>query len=412
MAKQIKRLAPVFFAIMFLLSAMFYTPTQAATNEVNIYLFGQDTCTHCQAEKEFLEGYLEANESVNLVYYDVLLSEEALDLFTQVGQAMDISTNSTPVTIIGQQVLYGYYEGSTDVEISDIVSYYQENPLNYRDIVGELLGTSVVNPDIEDGYSNKTFVLPFIGEIDAQKVSLPLVAIVLGTLDGFNPCAMWALLFLMSMLFNMEDKRKIWILGITFLLTSAVTYAMFMVAWLNLTSYLYSYKFIQIGIAVVALIGGLINLRQFLKERKEEDGCEVIDEKQRKKMFHRVLKITSQQKFILAILGTMVLAFSVNLFELLCSAGLPMVFTQILSINDVSWQMNAFYIFLYMVFYLIDDLIVFAIGMATMKMTGFSTKYSKWSKLIGGIVMILIGLIMFFKPGWLRLNFSFFLPWL
>lgn len=402
---------PLFFAIMTMFFALFSTPVKAeSVIQVDIYLFGQSTCLHCRAEKEFLDEYTAENTSVIYHYFDILESEENAVLLEQIGAALNIPISSTPLTVIGSQYVSGFIEGTTDDEIMRIVSFYQSNPTRYRSIVGELIGDQAIGVIDDDGYQNTTFTIPLLGQIEAKDVSLPLLAIVMGTLDGFNPCAMWALLFLMSMLFNLEDKRKVWILGLTFLIASAVMYFSFMVAWLKMATYLSSYRLIQWLIAGVAFIGGIVNLRKYSQKRNEEEGCEVIDDKQRKKMFRRVLKITNQKVFLLAILGTVILAFSVNLFELLCSAGFPMIFTQILSMNQLSGFENLLYMLLYMLFYLIDDIIVFGIGMWTMKLTGFSTKYSKWSHLIGGMLMILIAVLMIFKPEWLRLSFSLIIP--
>ena len=101
----------------------------------------------------------------------------------------------------------------------------------------------------------------------------------------------------------------------------------------------------------------------------------------------------------------MVLAISVNIVELACSAGLPVMFIEILSLNNLSQFEELVYIFIYMLFFLLDDLIVFFIAMTTMQVTGFSTKYGKLSKLVGGILLLFVGLLLIFKPEWLMFNF-------
>jgi hypothetical protein len=245
--------------------------------------------------------------------------------------------------------------------------------------------------------------IPFIGKTDTKTLSLPILAIVIGTIDGFNPCAMWVLLFLISALIGMKDKKRMWILGSTFLITSALIYLAFMLAWLNLAIFIGAIWWVKLLITLVALIGGFINIRAFI--RTKEDGCEVVDEKKRKKIFAKVKAFTGEKKFILAILGVMTLAVSVNFVELLCSAGLPVIFTNILAVNHLSIIQYAFYIFIYLVFFLLDELIVFFIAMTTLQLKGISNKFGKWSHLIGGIIMVILGLLMIFKPDWLMLNF-------
>ena len=54
---------------------------------------------------------------------------------------------------------------------------------------------------------------------------------------------------------------------------------------------------------------------------------------------------------------------------------------------------------------MLDDIIVFMIAVITLKVTGISNKYQKYSHLIGGILMLIIGILMIVKPEWLMFNF-------
>ena len=211
----------------------------------------------------------------------------------------------------------------------------------------------------------------------------------------------------LDLAFNMKDKKKMWILGIVFLTTSALVYLAIMLAWLKVAVSFNTSRILKILIALVALIAGAINIRSYIKERnKKDDGCEVVDEKKRKKIFSRIKKITTEKKFILSIVGIMALAISINLVELACSAGLPLIFTQVLAFNNLNFLQYGFYMFLYILFFLMDDIVVFAIAMKTLDIKGISSKYGKYSHLIGGILMLLIGLLMIFKPEWLMFNFK------
>jgi hypothetical protein len=201
----------------------------------------------------------------------------------------------------------------------------------------------------------------------------------------------------------MKDRKRMWILGSSFLTASALSYLFFMLIWLNLAIFMGSIFWIKLAIALISLIGGYLNLRAYV--RTKDDGCEIVDEKKRKKIFTKIKDFTSQKSFPLALIGIITLAVSVNFIELTCSAGLPVIFTNILALNHLSIWEYAFYIFLYILFFLIDDLIVFFIAMKSLKLTGISNKYGKYSHLIGGIIMVLIGLLMILKPEWLMFNF-------
>jgi len=203
----------------------------------------------------------------------------------------------------------------------------------------------------------------------------------------------------------MKDRRKMWILGFTFIITSGVVYLMFMLTWLNLATFISSISYIRFAIALVAIIAGIVNLNNYIKSRKTDDGCEVVDQKERKKTMNKIISITQEKKFIIALLGIIVLAASVNIVELMCSIGLPLLFTQILAMNNLSGASYMAYMLLYIVFFLIDDIIVFVVSMVTLKVTGITTKYTKYSHLIGGIIMLLIGLLLIVKPEILMFNF-------
>ena len=216
---------------------------------------------------------------------------------------------------------------------------------------------------------------------------------------------MWILLFLISTLIGMKDKKRLWILGSTFLISSALVYLAFMVSWLEFAKVISGIKLVRMAIALVALIGGILNLRSYIKSLGNADGCDVVDAKKRKKIFTKVRKFTHEKSFILAILGIILLAASVNIIELACSAGLPVIFTQLLAMNNLSGLEYALYIIIYIIFFMLDDFVIFFISIKTMELTGVSTKYSKFSHLIGGILMLLIGILLVLKPEWLMFNF-------
>lgn len=196
-----------------------------------------------------------------------------------------------------------------------------------------------------------------------------------------------------------------WILGLTFIITSGLVYLAFMLSWFNLASLVPKLQLLRFIVAVVALGAGIFNLNNYIKSLSKDDGCEVVDDKKRKKIINRIIKITSNKKFILAFLGIILLAATVNLIELMCSIGIPLIYTQILSMNNLSTFKYMIYMMIYIVFFLLDDILIFAISMKTLKVTGISTKYTKYSHLIGGIIMLIIGILMILKPEWLMFNF-------
>ena len=418
------------FLIVFAVFLLLPVSAKADEKVINIHLFYGNGCPHCAAEEEFLSNYLKDRTDVKLYKYEIWYDSHNQELLSKVQKEMGTTNkNGVPFTVIGKKTIVGYADGVTDEQIKDSINYYLNN--DYRDYAGEITGKvkkAEVKEDItkdesktEDKKENKiekaddtkdsdqtdeNVTVPVLGKINAKKVSLPILAVVLGFVDGFNPCAMWILIFLITMLFNMKDRKKMWILGLTFILTSGIVYLMFTLAWLNLATFISKIAFIRLLIAVIALVVGLINVYKYIDSlKKKDEGCDVVDKKDRKKIMEKIISITHEKKFIIALLGIMVLAASVNIIELMCSIGIPLLFTQILAMNNLSTFSYMIYMFIYIFFFLIDDIVIFVISMVTLKVTGLSTKYTKYSHLVGGIIMLIIGLLLIIKPELLMFNF-------
>ncbi len=396
------------FLLLFLF--IFIPVSVKADNIVNMYLFYGDGCPHCAEEERFIEEYLKEEKNAKLVKYEVWHSEDNRNFLIEVQNKLNNHENGVPYLVIGDKVLVGYLEGTTDEKIKKYINKYKTDK-HYEDVVSKIKRGEDITPkeDIQEIKPAEEKVddinVPVLGKVNPRKVSLPLLSIVLGFVDGFNPCAMWILLFLITMLLNTKDRKKMWILGITFILTSGIVYLAFMLAWLNLASFINKIIYVRILIAAVAIVIGLFNINKYIESKKKDNGCDVVNTKNRKKIMEKVMKITKEKSFIIALLGIIVLAASVNLIEMMCSIGLPLIFTQVLSLNNLSTGSYALYMFLYILFFLIDDIVVFVIAMVTLKVTGISTKYSKYAHLIAGIITILIGLLMIFKPSILMFNF-------
>lgn len=385
-------------------------PTLVSAKEVNLYLFHGDGCPHCAKEREYLKEIEKEYDDVNIHLYEVWYDTDNQELMAKVKKELNSSTNYVPLTIIGDKYTVGFNDNTKLMIKNNIEKCLKED---CEDVVGNVLAGKTANEttikkevkepkkDKEDSIKD----LPILGKVDVKKVSLPIMSAVIGLVDGFNPCAMWVLVFLISMLLGTKDRKKMWILGLTFLFTSAFIYLLFMVAWLNVAIKMNTVIWLRITIAIIAIIAAFINLKSFYKSLKKDTGCEVVDSKKRKNIIEKIKKFTLEKSLILGLLGVMTLAVSVNFIELACSAGLPLLFTQILALNNLSKLSYMIYILIYILFFLIDDIIVFVIAMFTLKITGISNKYSKYSHLIGGIIMLLIGLFMIIKPEWLMLNF-------
>jgi len=398
----------LYLLVLFLL---FIPNTYAKEKVVNIYLFHSDSCPHCKKEIKLLDELEKKYSNIKVYKYEINNKENS-ELLKEVSGLLNAKVGGTPFTIIGNKYYNGYSDTNSKKTFSATIEYFGK--YGYDDIVGKYIGNIEIQdyeekeniPSLEEyinDYGNYTFKLPLLGEVNTKNLAIPIVAIVIGLIDGFNPCAMWILLFLISMLIGMKDKKRMLIIGTTFLVTSAVVYFLLMLMWLNVASILNSIIWVRILIGFVAIFGGLYNL--ITTFRKKDNGCNVVDSKKRNKIFDKIKKFTKEKNLFLALVGVITLAVSVNIVELACSAGLPLIFTEILSLNNVPKSLEIIYILLYILFFLLDDLIIFFIAMITLKLTGFSTKYGKISKIVGGIILVIMGILLIFFPNIVMLNF-------
>lgn len=385
----------IFFIL--LASLFFFFPINAkAEEQVDLYLFYGRECPHCEAEIEYLDELQKDYPELVIHKYEVWHDSDNRDLFAKVAEAYDKDALSVPFTVIGGRTFTGFSE-YVENNLEDAI-IEAKNSCSLDVVQSIISGEDEVTCE-EDSTNDQTIKIPFLKEINLNKLSLPILTIVVGLIDGFNPCAMWILIFLISMLIGMKDKKKMWILGVTFIVTSSLVYFAFMAAWLNVALMLGTILLVRILIGVFGVGAGSLSIKKYFDERKKEAGCDVVDKKKRVKIINKIKDIIKEKKFIISLLGIMVLAISVNLVELLCSLGLPAVYTEILTMSDLPKLSYYLYLLLYVLFFMLDDIIIFAIAVITFKVTGISTKFTKYSHLIGGIIMLIIGILLIVNPG-------------
>ena len=396
------------FIFLFLLPVFVYAKED---DQITLYLFHGDGCPHCADELEYLDTIYERYPDLKIEKYEVWYDEENSKFLDKVSRELSIKRTGVPTTIIGETAIVGYGDGTAS-RINRAIDYYMSN--EYVDAVEGIKNGTYEKRETEDvdDFSKEeektdeemSVKIPVFGKINLKNVSLATASVVIGLIDGFNPCAMWILLFLISVLIGMKDRKRMLLIGLTFLITSALVYMLIMLSWIQIAVKVTSIIWIRNIIAVVALIGAFINLRSFI--HSNDSGCEVVDDKKRKSIFKKIRKFTHEKSIFLALIGAVLLAISVNVVELACSAGLPLVFTELLVLNHTSSIMRFLYTVLYIIFFLLDDLIVFFIAVFTMKITGISTKYNKYSHLLGGIIMLFVGILLLLKPEWLMFQFK------
>ncbi len=255
--------------------------------------------------------------------------------------------------------------------------------------------------DQEPVVSQKIIKIPILGEIDILKLSLPVLTIILAALDGFNPCALWIMIFLVTILISTRSRKKLLLIGGTFILASGITYYVILTAWLNLFLVIGYVHLTRILIGAFAMGMGIWQIKNFITYNP--GVCKVLGlnsllERQLK-IKERVEKIANAPLINFAtIFGLIVLAFGVNLVEFFCSAGLPAIFTRVLALNPLTTLGYHFYLLLYVFVFMLDELIILSVALIALKKIGFTDKYNYWATLISGILIIILGFLLIFKP--------------
>jgi glutaredoxin len=381
--------------VIFSVALLFLPFVVNAEGPRSIQFFWAEGCPHCHDEKEFLDDYLIDKPEIRLESYEISKDKDSREKLSEIGKRLGADISGVPFTVAGDQYVPGFLKGTTEQKIIAMVE-------NLGWVAHGSDEICTLGAPCEEGESSIEFNLPILGTIDSANFSLPVLSVILGLVDGFNPCAMWVLIFLISILLGMKDRKRMWLLGSVFIFASSLVYFLFMVAWLNFFLFIGLVVAVRIAIGLLALGVGAYNLREYATEK--EAVCKVANSNKRRHFFNRIKGIIHKRSLFLAIIGIIALAFAVNLVELICSAGLPAIYTQILTLSDLPTWKYYLYILVYILFFMLDDLVVFIIAMKTLQLTGLTTKYTRISKLIGGIVMFILGLILILKPEWLMFS--------
>ena len=385
---------------------------QAPGHAVRIYLFWQSGCPYCAAAVGDLNDLAESNSSIELEPLELGASPETDALFIKLIALFEEGRAAVPFVIIGDRSLLGYLD---DGRSATLYRRAAERCLEHAclDIVAQVRalsdslreggrGPSPAQPEPERAAEQvlpDTLHLPLVGDIRTGDLSLPILTVVLAAVDGFNPCAMWVLVFLIGLLLGLEDEKRMWLLGGAFLAATAAMYFAVMAAWLNLVLLLGATVWVRVGIAILALGSGAFYLREYWT--RPEAVCRVTSPGKRRRIMTVFRSVVNVNRLPLAVIGIMVLAVLVNFIELLCSAGIPAVYMKVLTLSELSATAYYGYIGLYILVFMLDDIAIFATAMVALRVSGLTGGYARYSHLIGGIVLLTIGAVMLLRPDWL-----------
>jgi glutaredoxin len=348
-------------------------PQAAAARQV-LEVFVRQGCPHCAAAEAWLPQLQRAHPELQVRLRHLERDPAALRELREHSRRAGVRAPGVPTFVINGSVLVGF-----------------DSPEGMGRTLQELLQN-------QRSSEERVHAGP-LGQLSAARLGLPLFTLLLGLLDGFNPCAMWVLLFLLSLLVHWRDRRRMALVAGTFVLVSGAVYFAFMAAWLNVFLVLGLERWLQLVLAVMALAIGGINLRDAW--RSQGRFTLSIPEQAKPDLYARMRRVLQSQALAPSLLGVALLAVVVNLVELLCTAGLPAVYTAVLSQQNLSAWGHYGYLGLYILGYIADDALMVSAAVWALGNQRLSDRSGRSLKGLSGAVMLALGLVLLLRPDWL-----------
>ena len=410
-----------FFALMIMLFGIFcisqigYSAGNSQVKKVKIEYFGRKDCKNCANLEKFLKELSAKRDDFEYVEHKIDKSREEKAFFDETTSKLKL-VKGTPIIYIDGHIIQGFNTAdTTGKEIESLINsakakdkiltlkeYLESGQAGNVSSNGAVCtGDTVCEvPGLTKGAENQVLVnIPIINKtVDLTNYSLFTMSLILGTIDGFNPCAMWVLVLFLTALIAVGNKIKMFRVAGLFIFAEAAMYFFILNAWIYAWDFVGLDKWVTPLVGIIGIAGGIFFIRNYLKKGDTLE-CEVTDFEQRAKISKKIKDIANKPFTLLTALAIIGLALSVNVIEFACSVGIPQTYTKILQINEVPFWTRQFYTFIYIIGYMVDDIIVFGFALMSINKLQLTTKYSKWVNLFGGILMIILGLIMLIKPS-------------
>lgn len=344
-------------------------PPQAPVLEV----FVRSGCPHCDKAKAYLPRFAAQHPWLEIHYRAVDRDPEARDDLYRHARASGSWPPGVPTFVFNGRVLVGFADAASTA------------PLLNALVAGDAAASSIESD--------------LFGSLSVAKLGLPLFTLATGLLDGFNPCAMWVLLFLLSMLVRLQSRRRMALVAGTFVLASGAVYYLFMAAWLNLFLVIGLTAWLRYGLAGLALLIAAVNIKDAIRPGL---GLSLsIPEAAKPGLYRRMRSVINSDTLLLSLPAVALLAIVVNFVELLCTAGFPALYTAILTQQDLPSAAYYGYLGLYILGYIADDALMVALAVIALGNRKLSERGGRQLKLLSGLVMLGLGAVMLLQPGWL-----------
>ena len=351
---------------------------------VHLYFFWSQKCPHCLKAVPFIDSLAREHAWLDVHSAEVSQSRENLERYIRMANSLGQEASSVPAFMVCGRMITGYDSPrGVGQEILALALACKQSPGNAPSMAEE----------------SRDFLLPFLGTIDPQSNSLLIFTLIIAGMDSFNPCAFFVLLFLLSLMVHARSRLRMLLIGTTFVLISATVYFMFMAAWLNLFMMVGAVPVITVIAGIIAVAIGLINTKDYFL--LSQGPSLSIPENAKPGLFRRMRALLKADNLGAMLLGTAALAIAANSYELLCTAGFPMVYTRLLTLNELGSLEYYGYLVLYNLVYVLPLLIIVLVFSFTLGAYKLSEQQGRFLKLLSGLMMLGLGLVLLFAPGML-----------
>jgi glutaredoxin len=371
--RQFARWLTLLVALM--LGAIPVAPAVADAAEAAVLeVFVRSDCPHCADAKVFLAQLARDRPGLQIIFRPVDQDPQARDDLMVRSRAAGVWPPGVPTFVFGNQVMVGFDDA--DHAGRDLLELIDRGSAPKGEVRSALFGT-----------------------LDASRLGLPLFTLALGLLDGFNPCAMWVLLFLLSLLVRLNDRRRMALVAGTFVLVSGAVYYAFMAAWLNVFLAVGFSDAVRWLLGAVALVIGAVNVKDFVAWGRGPSLS--IPAAARPGLVARMRRAMQAPALTASLLAVAALAVVVNFVELLCTAGIPAIYTAVLAQQQLGVPAYYGYLGLYIVGYIADDSLMVALAVIALSSNRLTEGAGRWLKFVSGAVMLALGAVMLLRPEWL-----------
>ncbi|MFN7037558.1 MAG: glutaredoxin domain-containing protein, partial [Bellilinea sp.] len=371
-------------------------------NKAIIYMFWGDGCPHCAEAKPYLERLAQRYSWVELRFYEVWYDEGNRALFEKMAAAYGFEARYVPTIFIGTQHWVGYNQ-SLNPEIEKVIQDCHQSgcpDAGAGVIFPAQPAPAAAQPSTENAsrQQTSTLTLPLIGAVDLSRQSLAVSTALIAFVDGFNPCSVWVLTMLLALTLHTGSRRKVIIIGVVFLTVTAAVYALFIAGLFTIFTFISFVGWIRVVVALVALFFAAVNIKDYFFYQ-EGLSFTIADEK-KPGIARGIRRVMNASQSLWGLVGaTIALAAGVSLVEFSCTAGFPVLWSNLLVANQVEPLTFVLLLLLYMVIYQLDELAIFFVAVFTLKASRLEEKHGRILKLVGGVLMLTLAVVMVLNPN-------------